>query len=108
MNVRSIAVPIADGATESGVIDFNKVKIAGIYIPAGFEGTSLKFTSSPTKTGTQLPVYDDGGTEVDLVVAAERYVVPTFTDDLAALAFAKLVVEAQAGAVILTVVVKEL
>jgi len=108
MNVRSISVPIADGATESAVVDLNKVKIVGINIPAGFDGISLKFTSSPTKAGTQLAVYDDGGSEVDLVVAASRYIVPTFTDDLAALAFTKLVVAAQAGAVIITLVVKEL
>lgn len=108
MRAFALPVTIADGATESAALNLNRAKLVGIHIPAGFEGTSIKFTAAPTETGTYLAVYDDADAEVDLTVAASRYIAPALGDVLASLAWIKLVVASQTGAITLTLIVKEL
>lgn len=64
---------IADSATTSNSIDTLGFTVTGLYIPAGFEGTVIKFTGATrSASGTYLPVYDTAG-EVSLTVAASRY-----------------------------------
>jgi hypothetical protein len=99
---------ILDTATESEEVNVFGASQLGFYIPAGFEGTSLKFKAAVAKGGTYLPVYDEGGNEVALVVAAGQYCAPSaLVNPMGNCPWIKLVVDAQTDDIDITVVVKE-
>lgn len=89
----SAAVPavIANGATESGVVDLSYYKLAAIQIPA-MTGTTLTFKAAESANGTFYPVYKDDGTLATLTVSGGRIVaVDIVAGSLAALRYIKLV-----------------
>lgn len=100
-------VVIADAATDSGQVDLLGYQLAGIVIPAEWEGIALKFKAAAQArdggAGTFFPVHDKAGTEVSFTVAASRFV-HVDPELLAGARFVKLVAgTAQTGAVTLQV-----
>ena len=81
---RVVPVTILDGATTSDAIETGGSKLAGIEIPAAFEGTVLTLTAGHKQDGTFYDVYDDANTQYSLTVAASRFIAV----DSAALAIA--------------------
>lgn len=65
---------IADSATVSNAQDLRAYWLTGLYIPSGFEGTTLKFKAAQESDDTFLAVYDDANNEVSMTVAASRYI----------------------------------
>jgi hypothetical protein len=108
MKSRTVTATIADTATESSVVNVWGAAQISFYIPAGFDGVSLKFKAAVAKAGTYLPVYDEGGNEVELVVAAGQVVAPSpLVNPTGGLPWLKLVTDAQAGAIDVTLIIKE-
>jgi hypothetical protein len=98
---------IANAATESGHVNLKGHTLLGIYIPVGFEGTTITFEASPDDGATWLPVHDEDGNELTLTVAAGTFVKidPSLlcgVDDV------KLIVSAQTGSIILTLATRPL
>lgn len=98
MSVKTPAVTIADGQTESDVLDTGDYLPAGIKTPAGWTTADITFVASESRTGTFAPVYDTAGNAVTIsAVAASRWYAIT-PGDLAGLPYVKLVSSvAQAG-----------
>lgn len=72
--------------------------LCGMFIPAGFVGTSITFTACDTSGGTFLPVHKDGAA-LTITVAASMYVALN-PNDYAGLKFIKLVSSASETAVV--------
>lgn len=85
---------IANGASQSDVIDLREYAIAAISMPAGWTTAALTFLASSTAAGTFLPVYDDAGTEVSIAsanVVQDRVIVnKAVLEQLAGLRYIKL------------------
>lgn len=98
------SVTVADGGTESGVIDLNGAALVGVGLPSTFDNTTLGFTVCDTTDGTYLPlVYNEGasmGSNVSLTVAASKYV-PLNPNWFLGVKFCKLVTASQTGATII-------
>ena len=69
-----LPVTIANGASLSGEVNIDRLTIVGIQFPAATEGTAVTFQSLNSDGTTFSNVYDQGGTEVSITVAADRYV----------------------------------
>jgi hypothetical protein len=66
---------IANGQTTSGAVDLLGTVLVGIIMPGTFTGTSLKFQTSSSLTGTYQNVYDGAaGADYSVTVAAGKYV----------------------------------
>lgn len=89
VNVENPTVTIASGQTLSPEIDLYGVSLLGLYIPASFEGTTIKIKACPNSGGTFLPHYV-GGTEYSLTVGASRHVAIDNLHTIAGLRFIKL------------------
>lgn len=67
---------IASGASLSGAIDLGTTqaanRIVGIFMPGAWTAAAMTFQASNAFDGTFQDVYDDGGTELSLTVAASR------------------------------------
>jgi hypothetical protein len=79
-------VTILNGQSLSDEADLTGWRLAAIQMPAGWDAASITFQARPGKqsqdtaalSGEALQnVFDDGGTEVSLTVAAARYVTLT-------------------------------
>lgn len=90
---------IAQGGTLSTAIAIGGASLIHIYMPAAFTGTTIRFDSSPTLTGTYQPVRDSNGVEVSVAAAASINTAVTGTplEALAGCNFIKLRVDAQAA-----------
>ena len=75
-----------DGGATSGAVNLEHFKIFVLHIPASFLGTSMTFTSSPTKSGTYQPLMDDAGNAISITVAADDSV--AITDSVKSMALA--------------------
>ena len=64
---------IAVSGTTSGAIDMRGVDLAGVFIPAEFDGTTLTITASTSLTGTYVTVQDGAGSTLTLTTTASRY-----------------------------------
>lgn len=76
-------VVVANGGTDSSVIDLHGMTILAVVLPAGFDGVSLEFEATIDEenlmhdgadTRAWYPVYDFDGNAYSAVVAAERFV----------------------------------
>lgn len=65
-----IPVSIASGASQSNVIDLEGLSMLAIEMPSQWTTAALTFLAAPDSTGTFLPIYDDGGTEVTVAAPA--------------------------------------
>ena len=85
---------IANGASQSDVLDLSDYAITSIQMPAAWTAAALTFLACATQIGTYLPVYDDAGTEVTIASAAavvDRVIVnKAVLEQLAGLRFVKI------------------
>lgn len=65
------SVSIANGASLSGALNLGTYRLAGIVIPAAFDGTSLTFQVS-LDNETYVNLYKEDGTEYTLTVSTSR------------------------------------
>jgi hypothetical protein len=65
---------IASGQSLSGEVDLEDAEYVSIVMPAAWDAASLTFQASPTSGGTFYDVYNAGGSEMSLTVAAQRVV----------------------------------
>lgn len=86
--VSVIGTEIPNNESRSGEVDLGNHTLAAIEIPATWAGTAITFQSKSTSRPalgdnsnddleTWKDVYDSGGTELSVTVAANRIVVPT-------------------------------
>lgn len=66
---------IPTGQTTSQQVDLSGVDPCGLFLPAAFTGTALKFLAAPASDGTFLPLKDGSGNDYALVVSAGSYVI---------------------------------
>jgi hypothetical protein len=69
----TIAVIAASGTT-SAEVDLMGTKVVGVYIPATFTGTTLKFSSAHTAGGTSFVMQDGLGSDYTVTVATGKYI----------------------------------
>jgi hypothetical protein len=69
----SIAV-IPNNTALSQELDLGEHSLVGLIMPAGWTAASITFAVAPGPNQAFLPLYDDGGTEVTITVAASRHV----------------------------------
>jgi hypothetical protein len=97
---------IANGATDSGEIDLAGCTLCGVFLPAEFDGTALKFKAASAAGGTFVAVVDGAGADVSKTCAASKYL-PLNPADFAGVRFLKLTAgTAQTGDSVLTLAVR--
>ena len=85
-----IVVTIAQGASQSGVIDLEGYQLATLHMPATWDAADISFLSAPTADGTFQPVYADGIEVTEPVAAGRCCPVSANAVALASLRFIKL------------------
>jgi len=96
----SLTATIADGQTKSEAIDLESIDLVGIFIPSGFDGTTLQFEAATAVDGTFYPVLSAGANH-ELTVAASTYVPIENLAILSGVRYLKIVTASQTGDVIL-------
>lgn len=66
-------VNIASGETESDVLEVRGGTLCGLYIPAGFTGTTVELTASHDGVN-YIPVQDGAGNNLSFTVSPSIYV----------------------------------
>ena len=90
---------IANGATESGVIDLSGGKVAAIEFPAAFTGATVTLKAADKQDGTFKAVVNDTGTAYSITVTANSIVaLDSVSLGIAAIRFIKLVSVSAEGA----------
>lgn len=67
-------VTIANGASESNILDLTGQVLVGITMPTAWTAAKITLLASNTSGGTFQPVYDAAGTEFQITTAASRHV----------------------------------
>lgn len=98
---------IADGQTTSGTINLGDHTLVGVFIPTGFEGTTLTFEASPDGGVTFLTILNEDGTTFTLTCTASRYVMVD-PSRLCGAGVLRLVASVQTGPVTLTLATRPL
>lgn len=106
----NLTATIADGGTTSEEIDLGGTQLVGIFVPSGFDGTTITLTAAPTKGGTHVAVQDGDGSSSSFTIttAASRYVPIAKLSIVAGLRYVKFVAGTQTGAAVLTLVTRPL
>lgn len=100
-----LTATIAVSATTSDTVDLGGCSLIGIFTPSSITGTALKFRPV-NDSGTDVPLYTTGGSEVSYTVAASRYM-PIDPDTFRGIQKLKLVSgSAEAAERAITLVVK--
>jgi hypothetical protein len=81
-------VTIAESASLSAEVDLEGAALVGIHMPAAWTAANLTFQVAPTSGGTFYDAYDDGGTEINVTAAAQRYI-GLLSDDALSLSAAR-------------------
>lgn len=102
----TVTVPNAGVRPVAG-LDLTGQTVCGVYVPAEYDGTTLKFEAAATLGGTYLPVYGTDGVEVSYTVAASRYV-PLDPAVFAGIRYLKPVTPTQTGASVLAFATRRL
>jgi hypothetical protein len=63
---------IANGASQSGVIDLEGYRLVGLIMPATWTAASVTVLAAPTADGTFVPVHLDEGTELTITADGSR------------------------------------
>ena len=82
-------VTIAATGTTSNAFDARGDITFGVFIPTGFEGTSIGFTTCHVDDGTFITAYDAAGVALAVVVSDPGYF--PLPAELAAVSFFKIV-----------------
>ncbi|MES2984055.1 MAG: hypothetical protein V4735_02580 [Pseudomonadota bacterium] len=72
-HVYALNATIPSGATLSNAIDLSGTQLAGMFIPASFDGTLIYLQAAPSLDGTYSRVQADG-TDVAITVTAGKAV----------------------------------
>ncbi len=100
---------VANGATTSEAIDLSGTDLAGIFIPAEFDGTTLGFSASTAIDGTYVTVQDGEGSTLSITCTASRFVPIKNLALIAGLRFIKLVCgTSQTGDTVFTLALRPL
>lgn len=102
-------VTIADGQTTSDAINLEGSQLAGIIVPAGFDGTGLQLTASDKIDGTYVAVQASASSSSAFAITttASRFIPLDNLAITAALQFIKLVAgTSQTGDIILTLLLR--
>jgi hypothetical protein len=93
-------VTVLSGLTESDLLELGVYTLVGIVTPVALTSSSITFKGCDTRTGTFVPVYDDLGNQVNVIVAASRAigVAGAKADVLAAFDYLKIVCGSAEGA----------
>lgn len=70
----SSGVTIANGASQSNILDLTGQVLLGISMPAAWTAAVLTLLASDTEGGTYEPVHDAAGAEFSITTAAGRHV----------------------------------
>ncbi len=83
-------VVISASGTTSNAIDLGGTALCGVYIPSGFQGTSITFQAATAIDGSFVAVKGKDGQNISATVAASQY---TALDpaDFAGVRFLKIV-----------------
>ena len=92
---KSAAIP--SGETTSGALDLGALTLVGLFMPAAFTGTTVKFQAAESLAGTYRTVTDGAGSDYSVTVAASKYV-PVDPVKLAGVRFLKIVSGSAEGA----------
>lgn len=68
------AVTIANGESQSNVVDLTDMALIGITMPSAWTAAAITLLAADTQGGTYTPVHDSGGTEISFTVAQSRHV----------------------------------
>lgn len=77
-------VTIASGQTTSDAFALGNGVLAGIDIPAEFDGSQITFTASATLTGTYKTLVDKDGNPITIACTASTYVLVDPSDFIGA------------------------
>ena len=70
--IDTITATIAISTSVSNEIDLSNHRMMTIFMPAPWDAANLTFQVATAPGGTYQDLYDDGGTEVNVVAAASR------------------------------------
>lgn len=73
--MRSNTATIANGQSLSGSVYLGDQSLVGIQMPAAFTGTALTFQAAQGDGSSFSNVHNATGTEIQVTVAANRYVI---------------------------------
>jgi hypothetical protein len=85
-----LTTTIANGQTDSNVVDLNGLELVGFFIPSNFTATSLTIQTSTAVNGTFVIAQDGFGSTFTIPVAAGKYVPINNFNVIAGLRFIKL------------------
>lgn len=71
-NHKEVTVTIANGASQSEIIDLKTSSIVGIIMPSAWTAANLTVLVANDPADTFVPLYDDMGSEVVITAAASR------------------------------------
>lgn len=80
-----IDVTIPVGTATSAEVDLENFTIVGVYLPATFDGTTIRFQAAPVSGGTFIDVEDAAGANFTLTTSAASKYVPVSNSGLAIL-----------------------
>lgn len=99
----NLQATVANTQTVSVAVDLFGNVLAGIFIPAEFDGTEITFQTSPTLDGTYVAVRNGDGSNFAITTQASRYEPIRTLGVFAAVRFLRVVcTTAQTGATTFT------
>jgi len=69
----TVTVTIASSTTVSNAIDLHGTTPCGIFLPATFDGTTVKFQAAVAFDGTYVAVEDGAGTPAEITLTASAH-----------------------------------
>lgn len=100
------SLTIANGATDSDVLDTEGLVIVGFMVPAEYDGASFTLKGSAVAGSGLLAVYDSDGTIMTVTTAASRFV-PINPASTYGIRYLQIVTNiAQTGATVVTAVLR--
>jgi hypothetical protein len=64
---------IASGASTSAAIDLHGCELCGVFLPATFDGTTLKLQAAPAYDGTYVTVENGAASSADVTLTASAH-----------------------------------
>lgn len=68
-----LTATIATGQTTSGEVDLGGTMLVGVFLPATFDGTTLKISAATASGGTFVTVENGAGTPADVTLTASAH-----------------------------------
>ena len=68
-----LSATIASGQTTSAEVDLGGTMLVGVFLPASFDGTTLKISAASAAGGTFITVENGAGTPADVTLTASGH-----------------------------------